>query len=146
MNLYTIGFTKTTAEHFFERLKAAGVKTLLDVRLWRDGQLSGFAKAVDLEFFLKRLSETAYVPVPILAPTADILAAYRAKQITWDEYARGYVSLLVERDAAASIGRDVLEDGCLLCSEPTPGRCHRRLAAEYLASALGTPTINVLHL
>jgi uncharacterized protein (DUF488 family) len=26
----------------------------------------------------------------------------------------------------------VIDGGCLLCSEPTPEHCHRRLVAEYL--------------
>ena len=48
MEIYTIGFTQTTAEHFFGRLKAAGVQRLLDVRLNNSSQLAGFAKAKDL--------------------------------------------------------------------------------------------------
>lgn len=32
MEIYTIGFTQTTAEHFFDRLKQASVTRLLDVR------------------------------------------------------------------------------------------------------------------
>ena len=33
MKVYTIGFTKTTAESFFTRLQKAAVKKVLDVRL-----------------------------------------------------------------------------------------------------------------
>ena len=55
MEIYTIGFTQTTAEHFFGRLKAARIQRLLDVRLNNSSQLAGFAKARDLPYFLHEL-------------------------------------------------------------------------------------------
>ena len=60
MEIYTIGFTQTTAERFFGRLADAGVKRLLDVRLNNSSQLAGFAKAQDLPFFLRRLVGADY--------------------------------------------------------------------------------------
>jgi len=44
MKLFTIGFTKTTAEGFFSRLAKAKVKKIIDVRLNNVSQLAGFAK------------------------------------------------------------------------------------------------------
>lgn len=58
--LFTIGFTKTDAENFFERLKAAGVKRLIDVRLNNVSQLAGFAKRNDLRYFLDQLCNADY--------------------------------------------------------------------------------------
>lgn len=60
MDIYTIGFTQTTAEHFFDRLKTADVGRLLDVRLNNSSQLAGFAKARDLPFFLRELMGATY--------------------------------------------------------------------------------------
>jgi uncharacterized protein (DUF488 family) len=45
MNLFTIGFTLSSAEHFFERLKSAGVRRVADGRLNNASQLAGFAGA-----------------------------------------------------------------------------------------------------
>jgi hypothetical protein len=49
VEIYTIGFTQSTAEHFFGRLAKAGVRRLLDVRLNSRSQLAGFAKAQNLD-------------------------------------------------------------------------------------------------
>lgn len=147
MKLFTIGFTKTSAEHFFERLSAAGIKKLIDTRLNRDGQLAGFAKAQDLEFFLKRLASIEYVAEPILAPTAENLKSYRDKKMSWDEYANAYLELLRKRGAGSIISVESLEDACLLCSEPTADHCHRRLAAEFLRGTYdGVVPLEIVHL
>jgi uncharacterized protein (DUF488 family) len=55
MKLYTIGFTKKSAEAFFALLESGGVRRLLDIRLHPGGQLAGFTKQDDLAFFLRRL-------------------------------------------------------------------------------------------
>jgi uncharacterized protein (DUF488 family) len=49
--IFTIGFTDTTAEDFFNRLQQSGVRKVIDTRLWAETQLSGFAKKKDLPFF-----------------------------------------------------------------------------------------------
>jgi len=146
MRLFTIGFTKTTAEHFFKRLKEAGVQRLLDTRINRDGQLSGFAKATDLEFFLKQLVSIEYVAEPSLAPTAELLKSYRDKSISWTQYEDAYRDLLVTRKVESLLAPSKLDNACLLCSEPTPTRCHRRLASEYLRDKLGSDMFTISHL
>lgn len=147
MRLYTIGFTQTTAEHFFGRLARAGVRKIIDTRLNRDGQLAGFAKAQDLEFFLDRLVSIDYVAEPLMAPTAEALRSYRDKKMTWDQYASAYIELLRERCVERLIAPGQLDACCLLCSEPHADHCHRRLAAEYLRSALGSSAaLEVVHI
>lgn len=69
MKLFTIGFTKSSAENFFSRLKNAGVKKIVDVRLNNVSQLSGFAKKNDLKYFAKSLCSAEYEHIPELAPT-----------------------------------------------------------------------------
>ena len=67
MEIFTIGFTQTSARKFFERLKQAGIKRLVDVRLNNVSQLAGFAKRNDLEFFLNELCAAEYLHEPLLA-------------------------------------------------------------------------------
>jgi len=102
MKLYTIGFTKTSAERFFKRLQRAGVKKVVDTRLHRESQLAGFAKQSDLPFFLSNLAKVEYGVTELLAPTADILDAYRKKRIKWDEYEKLYGELLSARHVRPS--------------------------------------------
>ncbi len=137
IHLYTIGFTKKSAEQFFTRLDEAGVKRGIDVRLNNVSQLAGFAKRDDLRFFLKGLYGIDYVQLPQLAPTQPMLDAYRKAGGGWAQYEKQYLALIEEREVEKSTARELLDEGCLLCSELTPEQCHRRLVAEYLARHWG---------
>jgi uncharacterized protein (DUF488 family) len=133
MKLFTIGFTKKSAETFFTRLKNAGVKRLVDVRLNNVSQLAGFTKKDDLRYFTKAICNIEYVHLPELAPTADILNAYKkAKNGDWQLYERQFLELIRARHIEDTTPRELLDGGCLLCSEEKPDHCHRRLVAEYL--------------
>jgi uncharacterized protein (DUF488 family) len=144
MKLYTIGFTKTSAERFFRRLQNAGVTKIIDTRLHRDSQLAGFAKQKDLPFFLKEITNIGYEVSEILAPTKEILNGYRKKQLKWAEYEKLYNNLLRSRRVEKHVSPHALNCCCFLCSEATSKHCHRRLAAEYLARAWGS--IEIIHL
>ncbi len=139
MEIYSIGFTKTTAESFFTRLSASGVRRLLDVRRNPSSQLSGFAKDRDLPYFLRELVGAEYEHEPLLAPSDEILAAYKRRgDMPWPEYERRFVALLREREVERRLDRDAfLTPTALLCSEATAEHCHRRLALEYLADRWG---------
>jgi len=133
MKLFTIGFTKKSAETFFTRLKSAGVERLIDVRLNNVSQLAGFTKKDDLRYFTKAICNIEYVHLPELAPTADILNAYKkAKNGDWQLYERQFLELIRARHIEDTTPRELLDGGCLLCSEEKPDHCHRRLVAEYL--------------
>lgn len=132
MNVYTIGFTQKNAEKFFKLIKMAQVKTLIDVRLNNISQLAGFAKKDDLRFFLKELCGSEYVHLPELAPTKDILNAYKKGDMTWQIYEDKFINLMSKRNIEKSIKPALLDQGCLLCSEHEPHLCHRRLVVEYL--------------
>ena len=141
MEVYTIGFTQRSAASFFGALKGAGVRRLLDVRLNNTSQLAGFAKRDDLEFFLRELCGAEYVHEPLLAPTQDLLDAYRKARGSWDEYAVRFRAVLTERRVEDTLDRAILAGPIvLLCSEPSADRCHRRLVLEYLAAAWGDVT------
>jgi uncharacterized protein (DUF488 family) len=132
MKIFTIGFTKKSAETFFTRLSEAGVKRLVDVRLNNVSQLAGFTKKDDLRYFTKAICHIDYVHLPQLAPTADILDPYKkAKNGDWPLYERQFLDLMRSR-RIEDLPRDTLDGGCLLCSEEKPHHCHRRLVAEYL--------------
>ena len=51
MKIFTIGFTKKSAEQFFNLLKQPGLVRLVDARLNNVSQLAGFTKKDDLGFF-----------------------------------------------------------------------------------------------
>jgi uncharacterized protein (DUF488 family) len=138
MEIYTIGFTQKGAAEFFTALRRAGIGRLIDVRLNNISQLAGFAKRDDLQYFLRELCDADYRHEPVLAPTKEMLKAYQQKQIAWEEYERRFLELLAQRRAAQVVEQRWFDvPAVLLCSEPSPQHCHRRLAAEYLAGQWG---------
>jgi len=149
MRLYTIGFTKKSAREFFvELLGPSGATRVIDVRLRPSSQLAGFAKVSksggDFEYLLDRLCGMDYVHIPLLAPSDELFTSYRGGDITWEEYEERYLELLAEREVTRELDRTLFADAVLLCSEDTPERCHRRLAAEYLQQHWGD--IEITHL
>jgi uncharacterized protein (DUF488 family) len=144
MKLFTIGFTKKSAETFFTRLQSVGAQRLVDVRLNNVSQLAGFAKKNDLAYFTKTICKIDYVHVPTLAPTADILDAYKKHKGDWDLYERQFLSLMQSRKVEETTARELLDGACLLCSEEKPHHCHRRLVAEYLREHWGN--IDIEHI
>ncbi|MBD2516397.1 DUF488 domain-containing protein [Nostoc sp. FACHB-973] len=145
VNLFTIGFTQKKAEQFFETLLNAGVKRVIDTRLNNASQLAGFTKKQDLEYFLRKIGGIEYIHILDLAPTKDILDQYKKKQINWAIYEQRFNQLITERKIEKKVSLDLLNEGCLLCSEAKPHNCHRRLVAEYLQCKLDK-TINIHHL
>lgn len=141
---FTIGFTQKTAESFFTTLRDAGVTRVIDVRLNNSSQLAGFTKRDDLQFFLKGLYGIEYVHVSELAPTKDILDAYKKHDGDWGVYEKEFVALMERRKIEESVPREFIHGGCLLCSEHLPQHCHRRLVVEYLAQHWGP--LKVTHL
>jgi uncharacterized protein (DUF488 family) len=142
VEIYTIGFTKKSAREFFDILKGAGIKRLIDIRLHNSSQLAGFTKQDDLAFFLQDICGAEYIHKPILSPTKEIMDGYKKKKITWEEYERRFRSLMNERRVGEILDKGLFDTPTvLLCSEPTPDRCHRRLVAEYLQEKWGDVTI-----
>jgi uncharacterized protein (DUF488 family) len=144
MRVFTIGFTKSTAESFFGRLHEAGVKRLLDVRLNNISQLAGFAKRDDLRYFLKVIDGIEYMHEPSLAPTQEMLDAYKKEKGEWIDYEKRFLGLISDRHVENTISPAVIDGACLLCSEARPAQCHRRLVAEYLKLRWGD--LEIIHL
>ena len=144
MRILTVGFTKKSAERFFEMLRKAGTRKVVDVRLNNVSQLAGFAKKNDLVYFLQQICNVDYIHLPSLAPTKEMLDAYKKRRGSWEDYERRFIDLMVERRIEDKIKPETLEDACLLCSEDKPHRCHRRLVAEYLKKQWGNVEIEHL--
>ena len=145
IDLFTIGFTKTTAEDFFNRLTGSSVQRVIDVRLNNKSQLSGFAKGKDIGFFLKAIGGIEYLHEPLLAPTENILTAFKKLKGKWSIYERQFLELMDARKIDERLSPDFFDRGCLLCSEDKPHNCHRRLVAEYLNERWDTE-IKIKHL
>lgn len=144
IKLYTIGFTKKPAEKFFNLIREAGVKKIIDTRINNVSQLAGFAKGSDLKFFAKEIGNISYEHNIDLAPSKELLSRYRNKEMTWLEYETEYLNLLDMRKIAQKTDIEKLHKNCFLCSEHTPEKCHRRLLAEYLQHVKGD--IEIIHL
>lgn len=143
MRLYTIGFTKHTSEEFFEKLKSVGVKRVIDIRLNKTSQLAAFAKGSDLPYLLKSTGGIEYLSHSELAPTKELLKSYRSKEITWEEFEKSYKNQIKDSKAILGLNKGDFENACLLCSENTAEKCHRRLLAEELAQLWA---VEIIHL
>ena len=132
--IFTIGTSKKRAENFFKFLEYNEVNSIIDVRLNNTSQICGFSKYPDIKFFLNRISNIEYVNDNLLAPTQDLLTAYKNKIIDWSEYVEEFHKLMEERDIVRYIKviYPNLDKYCLLCSENKPDHCHRRLLAELI--------------
>lgn len=144
MKVFTIGFTKKSAEQFFTRLKQSGLQRVVDTRLNNVSQLAGFTKKEDLRFFLREVGHIDYVHLPALAPTQEMLEGYKKNGGDWAAYEREFLALMAERRIETTVDKSLLAGACLLCSEPTPHYCHRRLVAEYLRGKWGD--VDIQHL
>ena len=145
ITLYTIGFTKKSAEHFFNLLRDNGVKQLVDVRISNSSQLAGFAKGKDLEFFVHEICHIPYKHIDDFAPSKELLDRWHKQEVTWEEYEKIYIKLLKDRDILHKYGIKAFDGSCFLCSEDTPEQCHRRLLAEYLKEH-SSEQVNIIHL
>lgn len=144
MRLFTIGFTRKTAQRFFGLLRESGAKRVVDVRLNNVSQLAGFTKKDDLAFFLREVAGMDYVHLPELAPTQAMLDAYKKEKGGWKQLEQGFLGLLRDRRVEETLPRSTFDDGCLLCSEDKPHHCHRSLVADYLRQHWGD--VEVRHL
>ena len=146
MTIYTIGFTKKSAETFFELLKENQIGLLIDVRLNNKSQLAGFSKGSDLQYFLREICAANYLHCVEYAPTKELLSSYQAGTTSWSEYERVFDTILESRNNYRTFLQKYSRFSrvCLLCSEPTPEQCHRRLVAEKIRTT--DPSVKIVHL
>lgn len=132
MKLFTIGFTGKSAEEFFSILTKNNVKTVIDIRLKNNTMFAGFTKKENFPFFLRQLAGIEYIEMKSCAPTQELLNDYQADEITWSEYKKQYLNLLKKREIINAMPKKMLNRACLLCAEPGPDHCHRKILADYL--------------
>ena len=144
MKVFTIGFTKITAERFFELLRESGAERVIDIRLNNVNQLTGFTKKSDLPFFLREICGMDYVHLPTLAPSKEVFDGLKKHHKDWDRYEREFLALMQERRIEDMDIEATLSNACLLCTEDSPDHCHRRLVLEYLQRHWGD--FEVVHL
>lgn len=146
-DVFTIGFTKKSAQEFFELLKKNEVELVVDVRLNNTSQLSGFSKYPDIKYFLKEICGIAYKNDVTFAPTEQILKDYKKKEISWEDYVNKFNLLMEDRKIQEYIkkeyGDSVYSKICLLCSEEKPENCHRSIVAKFLKGVLNTEIIHL---
>ena len=104
MDIFTIGFTKKNAETFFSILRENAIRRLIDVRLNNVSQLAGFTKRDDLRFFLREVLGAEYAHEPLLAPTQEMLDAYKKGKGKWDDYEREFRELMRQRAVEDAVG------------------------------------------
>ncbi len=145
MKVYTMGFTQKTAEQFFKKIRDNQIELLIDVRLNNKSQLAGFTKGEDLEFFLKELCNCKYVHETKFSPTKELLDDYKKGRASWDEYVSVFSDIMATRNVADYFNEKYTgyERVLLLCSEPTPEQCHRRLLAEEFEKKIGVDVIHI---
>ena len=136
MKIFTIGFTKKSAEEFFSLLRNPDIQRVVDIRLNNVSQLAGFTKKNDLQYFVKAICNLEYVHLPTLAPTKTMLDTYKKNGGDWASYERDFLDLMSQRQIEQT-SKELLANACLLCSEEKPDHCHRRLVAEYLRQKWG---------
>ena len=145
--IFTIGFTKKSAEIFFEILTRYNITELIDVRLYNNTQLAGFAKGNDLKFFLNRISRIEYRHDLKFTPTKELLKNYQDKLITWEDYVKEFEKIMQARRIVPHILTNYSDSPevryCLLCTEVSAANCHRRLVAEKFAEVFG---MEIVHL
>lgn len=145
MKIFTIGFTQKSARQFFETLKKAEIKQLIDIRLNNTSQLAGFAKQEDIAYFLEQICGASYLHLPILAPTREMLDKFKKMKGDWDEYEREFNALMVARRIEIEVSKKLFrKESVLLCSEHEPQFCHRRLVVEYLQAKWNN--VHIIHL
>ena len=144
--IFTIGFTRKTAEEFFETLKAEGVTKIIDVRLNNTSQLLGFSKYPDIEYLTREILKGEYFHDRHFAPSEKIFVRYKKNVIDWEGYEKEFADLMTYRDIDNYIADNYSkeENICLLCTEVSPENCHRRLVAEKIRDVLGD--VEIIHL
>jgi uncharacterized protein (DUF488 family) len=139
LKIFTIGFAQTSAAEFFGKLKGAGVRRLLDVRLNNTSQLAAYAKRDDLKYFLRAICDAEYKHEPLLAPTQEMLDVYKKQRGSWHTYEKEFLNLLARRRVERELDRESFQKTptALLCSERVADHCHRRVVLEYLDQTWG---------
>jgi uncharacterized protein (DUF488 family) len=140
--IYTFGYEGMTLGAFIARLKAVGVRTIIDVRERPLSRKKGFSKRAFAEAL--HCNGIAYAHMPALGCPRPIRDAYRADG-DWSAYTRRFMAYLCQQDAAvaevAKIARAT--SACLVCFEADFNYCHRSMVARAAARAGGPAVVHL---
>lgn len=147
MKVYTIGFTQKHAEDFYEKIKKEKIDLLIDVRLNNTSQLASFSKFPDIVYFLDKLCNVKYRHDTTFSPTDDLLKNYKKGIVSWEDYEKIFAETMEGRKITEYISEQYRDQSvsniCLLCSEATAEKCHRRLVAEYFNKVFDAEIIHL---
>jgi uncharacterized protein (DUF488 family) len=138
-NLYTFGYEGLDIEAFVARVRAAGIKTVVDVRERPLSRKKGFSKAA----FSAALAQAgvAYRHDPGLGCPKAIRDRYKAGA-DWAIYTREFLAYIETQEGRV---RELVKlakatAACLVCFEADHTACHRTYVARA-ARDLGGPTV-----
>jgi uncharacterized protein (DUF488 family) len=137
VKLATIGYEQATLASVIDRLKAAGVEVLIDVRAVASSRRPGFSKTM----LAASLAEAGieYVHLRQLGTPASGRAAARAGRIA--EMTEIFEAHMEEPAAQLELVRAgeiaAARPSALLCYEAQAPGCHRAIVADRLRERLG---------
>jgi uncharacterized protein (DUF488 family) len=135
--VWTIGYERTGIADFIACLKAAKIKTLLDVREIANSRRAGFSKNV-LAAHLDE-ADIGYVHMKALGTPKAGREAARAGDT--ETMARIFKAKMVEPQAQLALAEtaELAAKGrvCLMCLEHDWRVCHRNIVAEQLSADFG---------
>jgi len=141
-HLYTLGYEGFDIEAFVTRAKAAGVKTVVDVRELPLSRKKGFSKSS----FRTALSAAgvAYFHVPALGCPKPIRDRFKADS-DWAAYTKAFLAYIATQESTVQelVKLSKATPVCLVCFEADYTMCHRTYVARA-ARKLGGPS--VMHL
>jgi uncharacterized protein (DUF488 family) len=136
-SLATIGYENRTQAALIERLKAAGVEVVLDVRAVAASRRAGFSKTLPAASLVE--AGIDYVHLRQLGtPKAGRDAARRGRTAEMRAIFEDHMAepgAQVELAAATEIAAE--RKAALLCYEAKAEECHRAIIADLIGSRLG---------
>lgn len=141
-HLYTLGYEGFDIDAFVRRVRAAGVKAIVDVRELPLSRKKGFSKSSFREALAR--AGVAYFHTPALGCPKEIRDRYKVDG-DWAAYTRAFLAYMATQDAAVHelVKFSTATTACLVCFEADHAICHRTFVARA-ARKLGGPS--VLHL
>lgn len=141
--LATIGYETDTQAGLIQRLKAADVELVVDVRAVASSRKAGFSKTL-LGNSLKAEGVDYLHLRPLGTPKAGRDAARAGRT---DEMRQIFNAHLEEPDAQVALAQaiDLAKDKriALLCYEDDPHCCHRRIVADRIRASLKCEVIDL---
>ena len=141
--LFTSGYEGLVQDQLLDRLAAAGVAVLLDVRAIAASRKPGFSKTL-LCTSVEALG-IRYVHLRALGtPKAGRQAARAGRGDEMAEIFNAHLATQAAQDALVT-ARDIAVAApvCLLCFERDPHLCHRRIVAAAIAGQTGQRVVDL---